>query len=212
MPGMEITYLGMSCIRLRGRDTQVVVDPPDGQLPGFSKSGPELIVRTEGRTDPQKLRPRDGRGQEIAGAGEFEVRGVTVRGVDTGDGRVLMRVEIDDVGVVSVGRLDRQLTEEEIDALGHVDVLVVPVGGGDALAPMAATKLVNSLSPAIVVPVRYRSPMSPGSGGYEPVETFAKEMGIAEGAWQAQPKLNLNGTIAGTDDSRVVILEPRGLG
>jgi L-ascorbate metabolism protein UlaG (beta-lactamase superfamily) len=209
---MELTYLGLSCIRLRGRDTQVIVDPPDGQLPGFSKTGPDLIVRTEGRTDPQMLRHREGKGQEIAGAGEFEVRGITVRGVDTGDGRTIMRVEIDDVGVVSAGRLDRQLTEEEIDALGHVDVLVVPVGGGDALAPSAATKLVNSLSPAIVVPVRYRSPASPGSGELEPVETFTKEMGIADDAWEAQPKLNLNGTMTGADDSRVVILEPRGLG
>ena len=166
--------------------------PPDGQLPGLGKSGPDLVVRTEGRTDADKLRPHDGESQEIAGAGEFEVRGVTVRGVDTGDGRTIMRVEIDDVRVVSVGRLDRQLTEEEIDALGHIDVLVAPVGGGDALAPAAATKLVNALSPAIVVPVRYRSPNSAGSGDYEPVDTFAKEMGLAEdgyaGAAQAQPQ------------------------
>ncbi len=207
---MEITYLGMSCVRLRGRDTQVLVDPPDGQLPGLGKTGPDLIVRTEGRTDAEKLLQRDGRSQEIAGAGEFEVRGVTVRGVDMGNGRTLMRVEIDDVRVVSVGRLDRQLTEEEIDALGHIDVLVAPVGGGDALAAPAATKLVNALSPAIVVPVRYRSPNSPGSGDYEPVDTFAKEMGLAEDSYQALPKLNLNGAMTGSDDSRVVILEPRG--
>ena len=207
---MEITYLGMSCVRLRGRDVQVLVDPPDGQLPGLGKTGPDLVVRTEGHTDPERLRPRDGQSQEVAGAGEFEVRGVTVRGVDMGNGRTIMRVEIDDVRVVSVGRLDRQLTEEEIDALGHIDVLVAPVGGGDALAASAATKLVNALSPAIVVPVRYRSPNSPGSGDYEPVETFAKEMGLAEDAIQALPKLNLNGAMTGSDDSRVVILEPRG--
>ena len=206
---MEITYLGQSCVRLRGRDAQVVIDPPEGQLPGLGRSGPDLIVRTEGATDPKRLRHRDGHSQEIAGAGEFEVRGVTVSGVDTGEGRVLMRVEIDDVRVVSVGRLDRQLTEEEIDALGHVDVLVAPVGGGDALAPAGATKLVNAVTPAIVIPVRYRSAASPGSGGYEPVESFAKEMGLAEGSYQAQPKLNLNGAITGTDESRVVILEPR---
>jgi L-ascorbate metabolism protein UlaG (beta-lactamase superfamily) len=209
MAAVEITYLGMSCVRLRGRETQVIVDPPEGQLPGLGKSGPDLVVRTEGVTDPEKLRFREGSGQEIAGPGEFEVRGVTVRGVDAGGGHTLMRVEIDDVRVVSVGRLDRQLTEEEIDALGHVDVLVAPVGGGDALAPAAATKLVNAVSPAIVVPVRYRSAASAGSGEYEPVDTFAKEMGLAEDAYQAIPKLNLNGAISGSDDSRVVILEPR---
>lgn len=207
---VEITYLGMSCVRLRGRETQVIVDPPEGQLPGLGRTGPDLVVRTEGVTDPGKLRHRAGQGQEIAGPGEFEVRGVTVRGVDAGEGRTLMRVEIDDVRVVSVGRLDRQLTEEEIDALGHVDVLVAPVGGGDALAAAAATKLVSAVSPAIVIPVRYRSAASPGSGEYEPVETFAKEMGLGEDAYQAVPKLNLNGAMTGSDDSRVVILEPRG--
>jgi L-ascorbate metabolism protein UlaG (beta-lactamase superfamily) len=206
---VEITYLGMSCVRLRGREAQVVVDPPDGQLPGLAKLTPDLIVRTEGRADPDRLRHRDGYSQEIAGPGEFEVRGVTVSGVDMGDGRTIMRVEIDDVRVVSVGRLDRQLSEEEIDALGHIDVLVAPVGGGDALPPSAATKLVNALSPAIVIPVRYRSPASPGSGDYEPVETFAKEMGLADDAVQPLPKLNLNGAMTGSDDSRVVILEPK---
>jgi len=207
---MEITYLGMSCVRLRGRDTQVIVDPPDVELPGLGKVTPDLIVRTEGRTDPDKLRHRDGQSQEIAGAGEFEVRGVTVRGVDMGNGRTIMRVEIDDVRVVSVGRLDRQLSEEEIDALGHIDVLVAPVGGGDALAPSAATKLVNALSPATVIPVRYRSPASPGSGEYEPVDIFAREMGLPDDGYQALPKLNLNGAMTGSDDSRVVILELRG--
>jgi L-ascorbate metabolism protein UlaG (beta-lactamase superfamily) len=206
---MEITYLGGSCVRLRGREAQVVVDPPEGQLPGLARSGPDLVVRTEGRTDVDRLRPQQGGSQEIAGPGEFEVRGVTVRGVDTGNGRTIMRVEIDDVRVVSVGRLERELTEEEIDALGHVDVLVAPVGGGDALAPSAATKLVNAIAPAIVVPVRYRSPNSPGSGGYEPVDVFAREMGLAEDGYQAVPKLNLNGSMSGSDDSRVVVLEPR---
>jgi L-ascorbate metabolism protein UlaG (beta-lactamase superfamily) len=208
---MEITYLSMSCVRLRGREAQVIVDPPDGELPGLGKATPDLIVRTEGRTDPAKLRHRDGQSQEIAGAGEFEVRGITVHGMDIGSGRTIMRVEIDDVRVVSVGRLDRQLTEEEIDALGHIDVLVAPVGGGDALAPSAATKLVNALSPAIVIPVRYRSPSSPGSGEFEPVDSFAREMGLAEDGYPSLPKLNLNGALSGSDDSRVVVLEPRGV-
>ncbi|MHB8717316.1 MAG: MBL fold metallo-hydrolase [Candidatus Dormibacteria bacterium] len=208
---MEITYLGQSCVRLRGRDAQVLVDPPDVQLPGLAKVAADLVVRTEGQTDPELLRPGEGRGQTIAGAGEFEVRGVTVRGIDAGGGRTLMRIEIDDVAVVGVGRLDRQLSEDEVDALGHVDVLLLPVGGGDALAPQAATKVVSAVEPALVVPVRYRSPSSPGSGELEPVDTFAREMGLTEGTWQSQPKLQLNGGMTGVDDSRLVILEPRGI-
>ena len=153
---MEITYLGLSCLRLRGRDVQVLVDPPATTLPGLGRSQPDIIVRTDGETVPDRLRPRDGEAQEVSGAGEFEVRGVTIRGLPAG-GTTIMRIEVDEVRVAALGRLDRQLTEEEVDELGQVDVLAVPVGGLDALAAVAATKVVNAIAPSIVVPVRYRS-------------------------------------------------------
>jgi L-ascorbate metabolism protein UlaG (beta-lactamase superfamily) len=206
---MEITYLGISCLRLRGRDVQVIIDPPAATLPGLGRSHPDLVVRTDGSTDPERLRPREGQPQEIGGPGEFEVRGVTVHGLPAG-ATTIVRVEVDDVSVAALGRLARQLTEEEVDALGQVDVLAIPVGGVDALSATAATKVVNAIAPAIVVPVRYRSPGVPGSGEYEPVDKFAKEMGLSEGSLATQPKLTLAGSAGAGEETRVVILEPRG--
>ena len=202
---MEITYHGLSWVRLRGRDTTVVIDPPQAQLPGLARSASSLVVRTEGATDPEKLRVREGHVQEVSGPGEFEVRGVSVFGLPA-DGATLMRIEVDDIRVVAAGRLQRQLSEDEIDALGHVDVLVLPVGGGDALGAVDATKVVSAVDPAIVVPARFRSG---GAAEYDPVDKFAKEMGLAEGTWQMQPRLNLSGPPAQGDTVAVVILEPR---
>lgn len=204
---MEVTYHGLSCVRLRGRDTTVLLDPPQAQLPGLARANVGLVIRTEGATDPDLLRARPGNVQEVSGPGEFEVRGVSVLGVPAADVTV-MRVTVDDVRVVSTGKLQRQLTEDEIDALGRVDVLVVPVGGGDALNAGDAAKLVRALEPAIVVPARYRA--TGGTAEYEPVEKFAKEMGLAEGSWQPQPRLNLSGASSDADETRVVILEARG--
>ena len=203
---MELTYHGLSCVRLRGRDTSVLLDPPQSQLPGLARANVGLVVRTEGGTDPDLLRPRPGNVQEVSGPGEFEVRGVSVLGVPA-ESVTVMRVTVDDVRVVSTGKLQRQLSEDEIDALGRVDVLVVPVGGGDALSAGDAAKLVRALEPAIVVPARYRA--TGGATEYEPVEKFAKEMGLAEGSWEPQPKLSLSGASGDKDDTRVVILEPR---
>jgi L-ascorbate metabolism protein UlaG (beta-lactamase superfamily) len=205
---MEITYLGLSCLRLRGRDLQVLVDPPAVTLPGLGRNLPDLIVRTEGATVPALLRPRDGQAQEVSGPGEFEVGGVSVRGLPAGE-TTIMRIEVDEVRVAAIGRLSRQLTEDEIDGLGRIDVLTVPVGGVDALSATEATKLVNAIAPAIVVPVRYRAANIPGTGEYEPVDKFAKEMGLADGNWPLQPKLNLTGAIGASEETRVVILEPR---
>ena len=208
---MEITYLGLSCLRLRGRDVQVLVDPPATTLPGLGRSHPDIIVRTEGEAIPDRLRPRDGHAQEVSGPGEFEVRGVTIRGLPAG-GTTIMRIEVDEVCVATLGRLDRQLTEDEVDELGRVDVLAVPVGGVDALGAVAATKVVNAIAPSIVVPVRYRSSAVEGSGDYEPLDRFAKEMGLTEETLPTQPKLSLTGAMGTAEETRVVILEPRGAG
>ncbi|TMC49016.1 MAG: MBL fold metallo-hydrolase [Chloroflexi bacterium] len=203
---MELTYIGLSCLRLRGRDVQVVIDPiPQGSVSGLPRLTPDVIVRTEGSIDPALLRHRQGQPQEVGGPGEYELRGVSVFGMAV-DGTTVMRVEVDDVRVASLGRLRRQLSEDEIDALGHVDVLAVPVGGGDALGASDATRLVNAVEPAIVVPVRYHVAGLPGE--YDGVEKFAKEMGLSEG-WAPQAKLNLTGGAGASDEPRVVILEAR---
>lgn len=203
---MELTFVGLSCVRLRGRDVEVVIDPiPPGASSRPPRVNPDIVVRTEGSADLSLLRPGDGRPQEVSGPGEYELRGVSVFGV-AADVITIMRVEVDDVRVCALGRLRRQLAEHEIDALGHVDVLAVPVGGGDALEAQAAAKLVNALEPAIVVPVRYA--VEGLQGDYDPVEKFAKEMGLAEG-WTAQPKLNLTGSLPTAEETRVVVLEPR---
>jgi len=94
---------------------------------------------------------------------------------------------------------------------GGSTVLVLPVGGGDALGATDATRLVNVVSPGIVIPARFRSPEVAGAGAYEPVDKFAKEMGLVEGTWAPQGKLSLSGSLAGSEDTRVVVLEPRSL-
>ena len=205
---MELTFVGLSCVRLRGRDVEVVIDPiPPGVSSRPPRVNPDIVVRTEGEGDLSLVRPGEGRPQEVSGPGEYELRGVSVFGVAAGD-TTIMRVEVDDVRVCALGRLRRQLAEHEIDALGHVDVLAVPVGGGDALEAQAAARLVNALEPAIVVPVRYA--VAGLAGDYDPVDRFAKEMGLAEG-WAPQPKLNLTGSLPTTEETRVIVLEPRAL-
>jgi L-ascorbate metabolism protein UlaG (beta-lactamase superfamily) len=202
---MELTYHGHSCIRLRGREMTVLIDPPQTALPGLAKGTVGMIVRTEGTTDPAKLRHRDGEVQEVCGPGEFEIGGVSILGLAAGETTV-MRVAVDDVRVVAAGRLRRQLTEDEIDNLGHVDVLVIPVGGGDALGAVDAARLVNAVEPSIVIPARFGAG---GAGEYDPVGKFAQEMGLADGAWEPQPRLVLTGSTGETDETRVVVLEAK---
>lgn len=203
---MELTFYGDSCFRLRGRETSLLLDPPEqGSLP--ARTSPDIVVRTDGATDPERLRAQDGRPQEVRGPGEFEVRGVSIQGLAAGETTV-MRIEMDEVRVVAVGGLRSELSEDQIDALGHVDVLMVPVGGGGSMTAAEATRLVNAIEPSIVVPCRFRLPDS-SEDRYEPVDKFAKEMGLAEGTWAPSARLTLNGPSAESEETKVVVLEAR---
>ncbi|HZB97477.1 MAG TPA: MBL fold metallo-hydrolase [Candidatus Sulfotelmatobacter sp.] len=204
---MDLTFHGASCLRLRGREIEVVIDPHDRWHSSKGRLGPDIVVRTEGATSPERLRPAPGRPQEVSGPGEYEIRGVAIFGLPAAE-VTIMRVEVDEVRVVSLGKLKRQLSEEEIEALGHIDVLAIPVGGGDALGATEAAKLVNTMEPPVVVPVRYRTSEADGGSQYDTIARFAKEMGLPEG-WSTSPKLTLSGSMAATEESRVVILEPR---
>lgn len=204
---MEITFHGDRCFRLRGRDVQVVVDPSDAVLRQLAKAAPDVIVRTEGATDPDRLRARSGASQEVSGPGEYEVRGVRVRALPSGTATTMMQIEVDEVRVVALGGLERTLTEDEIDSLGRIDVLVVPVGGDGPLATAAAAKLVNAISPAVVVPVGQTIGYAPGDQNAD-VDRFAKEMGLTDG-WPLLPKLMLSSAGGATEDTRVAILEAR---
>ena len=64
---MELTYHGHSCVRLRGREMTVVVDPPQTTLPGLAKGTVGIIVRTEGATDPERFAPATARSRRSAG-------------------------------------------------------------------------------------------------------------------------------------------------
>lgn len=92
----------------------------------------------------------------IRNAGEFEVKGIFVRGIRApkkdGTEHTLYRIDAEDVSIGFLGAIDRPLTKEEIDALGTIDVLIVPVGGGTVIGKDHASELVSGIEPRLVIP------------------------------------------------------------
>lgn len=215
---MEISFLGHACFRLRGRDASVVIDP-FGKTLGLptqipSRFGADVLAVTHDHPGHNNVGMVGGGPRVITSAGEYEVKGVGVRGVDAwhdderGErlGRVTMFVlDIDDVVVAHVGDLGHQLTEDQLEQLGSVDILMVPVGGGNSLSATVAAAVVNQVEPKIVIPMHYRLPGL--KADLDDPQHFAKEMGLQ--AIEYQPKLSISGKVSG-EDTRVVFLEARG--
>ena len=114
-------------------------------------------------------------------------------------------MQLEDLHVCHLGDIGHTLTEQQREAIGEVDVLLVPVGGHNTINAVQANELVTSLEPKIVIPMRYKTEAALGE--LEPVDKFLKEMGVEAKA----PETRLNLTKSNVPvDTTVVLLNYRG--
>ncbi len=194
---MDISWLGHSCFRIRGSHAIVITDPYSPSL-GYSLGKPTARIVTvshqhEGHSYVQGI---GGEPRLVTRPGEYEISGVLIIGIatfhdaDRGGKRgknTIYLMEIDEVVVCHLGDLGHVLTAEQVEEIGNVDVLLLPVGGVSTInAPMAA-EVVRQLEPKAVVPMHYKT--SALSWELEPVEKFLKEIGVKQA--EPQPKLSL---------------------
>ncbi|MBP1702649.1 MAG: hypothetical protein H6Q38_1756 [Chloroflexi bacterium] len=212
---MEITWYGLSCFRLteRGMAT-VVTDPYDHQAAGYEplKLRAEIVTISHDAPGHNNSSAVKGKNHIITGPGEFEIGGVFITGVQTNGHakrspeeprNTLYVFDYDGVTVAHLGDLRRVPTQTEIEALGNVQVALVPVGGGGGLVAAKAIEVISLLEPGIVIPMHYSTPG--GNLKLAPVSKFLKEMGLPEAA--PQPSLKINrGSLP--DETRVVVLDP----
>lgn len=197
---MEITWLGDNALLLKGRETKVLLDPTYKPGGGPVAGSAEIVVSAAGGDNV--LRTEKGP-QVVARQGEYELRGVSVRGISTEAGTVFV-AEVDEVAVCDFGELPGPLAVEALEAIGTIDVMAVSVKQGSAARALEVAALVSQLQPSVLVPVGFQA-----SGDDSPgqLADFAKEMGLAQVTPQA--KLTLAGSPGISDETRVVVLEAR---
>ncbi len=209
---MDVTWLGQSCFRLRGRGAAVVTDPYPPALGPRLKLEGNLVTVSHGHENHSHVQSvRDA--YVIEGPGEYEVSGVTVRGLPTyhdaqqgaehGRNTVYV-IELDDVRVCHLGDLGHALDDRALEAIGNVDVLLVPVGGGCTLDGAKAAEVVRQVEPLYVVPMHFGHPAVRTQ--LAPVDRFLKEMGVAETEPQARLAVQASSAEA---ETKVVVLDPR---
>ena len=94
------------------------------------------------------------------GVADFDIVGIPVRrNIDTeaeGLQSTMYRVEIGETRIGIIGNINGLLTDEQLEGLGVIDVLIIPVGGnGYTLDASGASSLVKMISPKIVIPIHY---------------------------------------------------------
>lgn len=214
---MEITWYGLGCVRLaeRGYPT-LVIDPFDGEATGLQppRGGADVVLSSLLIDDARSLRwtGLGSVGRTLASPGEFEIGGAFITGVASpragGDPAVALdnivyTVTMGGVAICHLGELGRALTHAQVEAIGRVDVLLIPVGIEDGLTMAMASETVSLIEPNVVVPIQYATPGLRVTRAS--VEAFLKEMGVTNPT--GAPVLRV---AAGEEleETRVILLEP----
>lgn len=124
---------------------------------------------------------------QIEGSGEYEIGDFSIRGVaarrhlDADDAEkksTMYRIEIGDTRIALLGNIAPKLTEEQLESLGIVDILVLPVGGGgETLDATAAATIARQIDPKVVIPTHYADSSLKYEVPQDVLETFVKEFG-----------------------------------
>lgn len=208
---MELTYHGGNCVRVNMKQATVVVDDTVKQLGGkpVAKDG-DIVLQTHKQSAPEK----DVK-MVIDSPGEFEVSEVSIIGVaaqahmgEKGTRTATMyKIIHDDIRIAFLGHVFEEVTDDEIEELGHVDVLIVPVGGnGYTLDGEGAAKVIRRIDPKIVIPTHYADT----SLNYEvPQNELADSLkGLGMEPAETVPKLKLKySDITTTENLKLIVLE-----
>ena len=210
----EIIWLGHASFRLKSKDATIITDPYDKSL-GLGSPGQRADIVTVSHNHPHHNAVATVKGDPmvIAGPGEYEVRGVFITGVwsfaDDEGGKKLGRNNIflfhlDDLVVCHLGALGHTLSSQQLEAIGDVDVLLVPVGGNVSLSAGKASEVISQIEPRVVIPMHYSTGRE--TLQMDSLDKFTKEMGLKD--WTTQDKFSMKKSDL-SETTQVVILEPK---
>lgn len=182
---MDITWYGHSCFRIAEKGRATVVTDPFAESLGYPlpKLKAEVVTISHDAPGHNNYEMVRGVQRVFAGPGEYEVGGVFIIGAamhnqSTAKRNVAYLFDFDGLTVAHLGDLDHVPGQSEIEALGAVDVALVPVGGGGALNSAQAAEVIGLIEPSLVVPMHYHTDLTDPALGLDPLDKFLREMGV----------------------------------
>lgn len=192
---MDITYLGHSAFLLSGKNVRVVTDPFDAtklNMP-FSAIDADIVTISHQHDDHNAASVVGGNPLILDLPGEYEKKDVRIYGFESfhdknqGQDRgknTIFKFEIEGIIILHCGDLGHTLSNELIEEIGDVDIVLVPTGGIYTIDADEARHCVEKLEPYIVVPMHYRNPaLTPNISQYDQmstVEDFLSKVGVTE--------------------------------
>jgi L-ascorbate metabolism protein UlaG (beta-lactamase superfamily) len=189
----DIEYKGGNTVVIATKKSKLISDPKQSVV-GLNDIEPKGMVALA--TEPRFEVMSNEALINIEGPGEYEVGDFSIKGIpaqrhldSAGFGSTIYRVELGDIRIALLGNIDSKLSDEQLENIGVVDIVVVPVGGGGyTLDATAAAHLVRQIDAKVVIPVHYADKALKYEVPQDEFEVFHKELG---GALETVDKLKV---------------------
>lgn len=181
----EIEYKGANAIVIATKKAKLIIDPKlsvVGLKDISTKDSVEVSTETRFSTNNEDaLIVIDGPGEY--GVADFHIYGISAqRHLDTIDEpktSTMYRIEVGDARIGVIGNIYEKLTDEQLEDLGILDILIIPVGGnGYTLDATGAAGLVRQIGPKMVIPVHYEDSAIKYEVAQGDLKTFISELGV----------------------------------
>lgn len=206
---MDIQFYGANCLVIGSKHARLVVDDNLAELGvnSIAKEG-DIALFTGSQAEPAKP-PKLVVGQP----GEYEVSGVSIYGIaarahldeENKKTATIYKLVFDDMSALITGHIYPELSDEQLEAIGMVDVMFVPVGGnGYTLDGIGALKLIKKIEPKLVIPTHYDDSELNLPVPQQPLDQALKVLAMEPKEVIAKLKLKASDL---TDTTQMVVLE-----
>lgn len=177
---MKIKWLGHACFIIECAGQVIVCDPFDDRL-GYPpvRGQADIVTVSHDHYDHNAAGLLAGQPLIVKQAGEFQAGDIKICGIESfhdqqeGSQRgnnIIFKITAENLNLVHLGDLGHILKPQQIDQLGRVDILLIPVGGVYTVDAGGAREIVEQVKPSIVIPMHYKTPAI--SLPIAPVEAF----------------------------------------
>jgi L-ascorbate metabolism protein UlaG (beta-lactamase superfamily) len=162
---MDIIWHGYSCFEIKTKGCTTVIDPYSSEI-GLTLPSLKADIVLVSREHPGHNNSKGVQGEYrlIDWAGEYEIKGVAVSAQKIEPKDIAKKpvmyftLDIGGIRICFLGDIGKGLNEELIESIGNVDILLIPVGGGEVMDAKTAHSVVEELEPRAVIPMHYGIP------------------------------------------------------